>query len=71
MSTLAEVKAVIPQLSATELATLEQIVQVARREKSTTSKPSLQNLRPASVGKILRPLGTREEWHDEMREGRA
>jgi hypothetical protein len=89
MSTLAEVEAAIPQLSAEELAELERLVAKLRREKESAQqqgkRPSLRDIKPVSVGAIrsaldlppldlgrmLRPLGTREEWYDEMLEGRV
>ena len=42
-----------------------------RTEKERARKPSLRDIEPVSVGRILQPLGTRDEWYDEMREGRA
>lgn len=85
MSTLAEVEAAVPQLSAEELAELEQFIRKTRREKEQAQRPSLRDIQPVSVGKIysaldlppldlgrtLIPLGTREEWYDEMLEGRV
>jgi TATA-binding protein-associated factor Taf7 len=71
MSTLAEVEAAVPQLSAEELAELEQFIRKTRREKENAQRPSLRDIKPVSVGKILRPLGTRDEWYDEMPEGRV
>lgn len=71
MSTLAELEAAVPQLSAEELAELEQFIRKTRREKESAQKPSLRDIKPVSVGKILRPLGTRDEWYDEMLEGRV
>ena len=43
----------------------------AWREKERARKPSLLDIAPVSVGKILQPLGTRDQWYDEMREGGA
>jgi hypothetical protein len=71
MSTLSEVKAVVPLLSSEELEELEQLVRKARQEMEQVTKPSLRDLKPASVGKMLRPLGAREEWYDEMLEGKV
>jgi hypothetical protein len=71
MSTLAEIEDVVPQLSAEELAELEQFIRKARREKERARRPSLLNIAPVSVGRILLPLGTRDQWYDEMREGGA
>ena len=85
MSTLAEVEAAVPQLTAEELAELEQFIRKTRREKEQAQKPSLRDFKPVSVGAVrsaldlppldlgqaLRPLGTRDEWYDEMLEGRV
>jgi len=71
MSTLAEIEMAVPGLSADELAELEQFIRNARREKDRAQRPSLRDIRPASVGKILEPIGTRAEWYNEMLEGHA
>ena len=71
MSTLAEVEAVIVNFPADQLAELEQFVRKTRKEKAASEKPSLRDLEPVSVGKILRPLGSRDEWYDEMLEERV
>jgi len=71
MSTIAEIEKAVPQLSAEELAELEQFIRKARREKERARRPSLRDIEPMSVGRILQPLGTRDQWYDEMREGRA
>ncbi len=71
MSTLAEIEMAIRTLSAEELEELEQFVRNARREKERASRPSLSDIEPGSVGKILEPIGTRDDWYNEMLEGRA
>ncbi|MEO6741913.1 MAG: hypothetical protein ABIP20_16840 [Chthoniobacteraceae bacterium] len=71
MSTLAEIEAAIPQLTASELAELEQFVRKIKREKATEPRQSVFEMEPLNLGEMLRPLGTREEWYDEMLEGRA
>ncbi len=71
MSTIAEIEKAVPQLSAEELAKLEQFIRKARREKERGRKPSLRDIEPVSVGRILQPLGTRDQWYDEMREEQA
>jgi hypothetical protein len=71
MSALAEIEKAVPQFSVEELAELEQFIRKARREKEHARKPSLRDIVPLSVGRILQPLGTRDQWYDEMREGRA
>lgn len=71
MSTLAEIEAAIAQLTASELAELEQFVCKTKREKSAEPRRSVFDMQPLNLGEMLRPLGTREEWYDEMLEGRA
>ena len=71
MSTIAEIEMAVPQFSAEELAELEQFIRKARREKERERKPNLRDIEPVSVGRILQPMGTRDRWYDEMREGRA
>ena len=62
---------IVSQFSAEELAELEQIIRKARREKEHAQKPSLRGADPVSVGEILKPIGTRDEWYGEMLEGRV
>ena len=71
MSTLAEIEKYISQFSAEELAELERIVRKTRREKEQAQKPSLRDTNPVSVGRMLKPIGTRDEWYSEMLEGRV
>lgn len=71
MSTLAEIEKAIPQLTASELAELEQVVRRAKRERAATPRRSVLDMEPLNLGEMLRPLGTREEWYDEMLEGRG
>jgi hypothetical protein len=71
MSTLAEIEQAIPRLTVEELAELEKFVRQARREKVAGTGHSILDIKPSNLGQMLRPLGTREEWHDEMLEGRA
>lgn len=71
MSTLAEIEAAIPQLTIGELAELEQFLRKAKREKAAEPGRSVLDMEPLNLGTMLRPLGTREEWYDEMLEGRA
>ena len=71
MTTLAEIEKSVSQFSAEELAELEQIIRKARRAKEHAQKPSLRDADPVSVGEILKPIGTRDEWYSEMLEGRA
>ncbi len=71
MSILAEIEMAVPGLSAEELAELEHFIRKARREKECARRPSLRDIEPASVGKILEPIGTRGDWYDKMLEGHA
>ena len=71
MNTLAEVEAVVPQFSALELAELEQFVRQARLKKAQGRGRSALDLPPLDLGRQLKSLGTREEWYDEMLEGRV
>ena len=71
MSTLAEIEMAVPGLSAEELAELEQFIRKARREKERAQRPSLRDIEPVSVGRILEPIGARGDWYDEMLEGHA
>ncbi len=71
MSTLAEIEDAVPQLSAEELVKLERFVRMARRGKDREAGASVFDLPPLDLGGMLRPLGDREEWYDEMLEGRV
>jgi hypothetical protein len=71
VSTLADIEKSIAQFSAEELAKLEEIIRKARRQKEQARKPSLRDTDPVSVGTILKPIGTRDEWYSEMLEGRV
>ena len=70
MNTLAEVEAVVPKLSVEELSELEKFVRNARLTK-TKGGGSALDLPPLDLGRMLKPLGSREEWYDEMLEGRV
>lgn len=71
MNTLAEVEAVVPSLSAEELAKLERLVRDARLTKTKGVGRSALDLPPLNLGRMLKPLGSRVEWYDEMLEGRV
>ena len=71
MSTLAEIEEAVPRLSLSELAELEGIIRQARHSSSKRPRQSALDLPPLQLGEMLRPLGNREEWYDEMLEGRA
>jgi hypothetical protein len=71
MSTLAEVEAVVPQFSVGELAKLERFVRQARLTKTKGSGRSAFDLPPLDLGRMLKPLGAREDWYEKMLEGRV
>ena len=71
MSTLAEIEEGVPHLSADELAELERFVRKTRQEQSRRNPHSVLDLKPVHLGGMLCPLGDREEWHDELLEGRV
>jgi hypothetical protein len=71
MSTLTEVEAVVPQFSAKEMAKLERFVRHSRLKKTQASGRSALDLPPLDLGRMLKPVGTRAEWYDEMMEGRV
>lgn len=70
MSTLAEVEAVVTQFSLPELAELEQFVRQMRLVRMKGDGPSALDLTRLDLGRMLAPLGTREQWQEELREGR-
>lgn len=71
MRTLAEVEAGVRQFSTEELAELERFVRKARLTKVKGSGHSALDLPPLDLGRMLNPLGQREEWYDEMLEDRV
>jgi hypothetical protein len=71
MSTLADIEKAIPQLSVEELAELERFVRQAKRAKAASPTTSVMDMAPLDLGRMLRPLGNREDWYDEMLEGRV
>jgi hypothetical protein len=66
MSTLAEVEAVVRHFSADELVELERFVRQARLTKAKGNGRSALDLPPLDLGRMLKPLGTREDWYDDM-----
>lgn len=71
MDTLAEVEAALPKFTAEELAELERRVRNVRLTKSKAGGRSALDLPPLDLGRLLMPLGSREEWYDEMLEDRV
>jgi hypothetical protein len=70
MSTLHETQNIVAQFSPEELAEFERGVRQMRLRKTRSGCQSALDLPPLELGHLLEPLGTREEWHDEMLEGR-
>lgn len=71
MSTIAEIEEAVPHLSDAELEKLERFVRETKSRKATVKRHSILDIQPSHLGPMLRPLGEREEWHDEMLEGRV
>ena len=71
MSTLAEIEESVPHLSNEELEKLEEFVRQAKQRKAAPKSHSVLDIKPSHLGEMLRPLGDREEWYDEMLEGRV
>jgi hypothetical protein len=71
MSTLAEVEAAVTTFSIDELEKLEGLIRRQRRERTGKDGRSPLDLPPIRLGEMLKPLGSRDEWHDEMLEGRV
>lgn len=65
-----EVEAAVPQLTVKELAELERFVRHTRLRKSQGTGRSALDLPPLDLGRMPKPLGTREAWCDEMLEER-
>ena len=71
MRTLAEMEAALPQLSAEESAELERFARNTRLTRANGRRRSALDLPPLDSGRMLKPLGARAEWYDEMLEGRV
>ena len=71
MSTLHDIEALVAQFSPEQLAELERFVRQMRLQKTRSGGPSVLDLAPLDLGRSLQPLGTREQWYDEMLEGRV
>jgi hypothetical protein len=70
MSTLHEIETIVAQLSPEELAELERIIRRMRLQQTHHKGESALDLPPLELGRMVEPLGTREQWYDEMLEGR-
>jgi|SRR6056297_2411660 len=62
MSVIHDIETMMARLSPEQLAELEQL---ARGETSALDLPALD------LGKILEPVGSRDQWYDEMLKGRV
>jgi hypothetical protein len=71
MSTLAEIEKSVWQFSTGDFAELEQIIPKARLEKEQAQKPTLRDNDPVNVGTIFKPIGTRDDGHSALLEGRV
>jgi hypothetical protein len=71
MSTIGEIEKAVPHLSVKELEQLEEFIRKARRQKERVGNSTLREIEPVSVRKVLQPLGTRDQWYEEMRENGA
>ena len=65
VSTLREIEAAVPELSAEDLAELERFVRSAR-ERQTVARHSVLDIAPVSLGGILRPLSDDDDLLGEM-----
>jgi hypothetical protein len=70
MSTLHDIENIVAQFSLEELAELERVIRQMRLQKTRSGDQSALDLPPLELGHMLEPLGTREEWYDEMLKGR-
>ena len=61
----------VARLSPEQLAEMEQFIRQTRLEKTRGGGQSALDLPPLDLGRSLRSLGTREQWYDEMLEGRV
>ncbi len=71
MSTFHDLEAMLARFSPEELAELEKFIRQTRLEKTRGGGQSALDLPPLDLGRSLEPLGSRDEWYDEMLEGRA
>jgi hypothetical protein len=71
MHTFDDIQSVVAQFSPEQLSELERFVRETRLRKSSSKGPSALDMPPLDLGRPLSPLGAREQWYDEMLEGRA
>ncbi len=71
MSTLHDLEAIVARFSPEELAELEKFVRQTRLEKTGGGGQSALDLPPLDLGRSRESLGSRDEWYDEMLEGRV
>ena len=70
MSTLHDIERVIVLFSREELAQLEWFVRRMRLQKTRSEGHIALDLPPLKLGRMLEPLGTRDQSYDEMLENR-
>ena len=66
MSTLREIEAAVPRLSADELAELERFVRAARERDSGAARHSVLDIAPVHLGRVLRPPSPDDDLLGEM-----
>jgi hypothetical protein len=71
MSVLHDIETMMAHLSPEQLAQLEQLARQKRLDKLERRETSALDLPALDLGEILQPIGSREQWHEEMLEGRA
>ncbi len=71
MGTLAEIEEAVPRLSQAELDELERFVKQEKMHRTEAGAHSILDIPPIALGAMLHPLGDRDEWRDEMLEGKV
>lgn len=71
MSVIHSIATMMAQLSPEELAELERLAREKRLEKLSRREESALDLPALELGQILQPIGSRDQWYDEMLEGRV
>jgi hypothetical protein len=70
VSTLTEIEEAVPRLSQAELDELEHFIRQEKMHRVSAVSHSVLDIGPVSLGPLQGHLGDRDEWHDEMLEGR-
>jgi len=71
MSEINDIETMMGRLSPEQLAELEQFARRERLEKIARGDRSALDLPALDLGKILEPVGSRDQWYDEMLKGRV